>query len=111
MTYSVDLRKRAVASVNDGVSIAETARRFGVQRSTVRDWCRRAKAGDLTPGKPGPTGPVKLTAEDDRVLIDAVTQRPGVTAKEVMAKLSVTVVESTVCRAFKRLGLSRKKSR
>lgn len=111
MSYSIDLRKRAVASVNRGDSIAATARLFGVQRSTVRDWCRRAEDGGLVPGKPGPTGPVKLTAADDRVLLDAVAERPGVTAKEVLPRLSVAVAESTVCRAWKRLGLTRKKSR
>jgi len=33
--YSIDLRKKIVESVSRGVSISETARRFGVNRSTV----------------------------------------------------------------------------
>lgn len=111
MAYSTDLRRRAVAMRERGETIAATARCFGVERSTIRDWCERAVRQEWEAGKPGPTGPVKLTAADDAVLMDAVAQRPGVTAKEVMPKLSVKVVESTICRAFIRLGLSRKKSR
>lgn len=109
MTYSMDLRQRVVAAVNDGLPIAQIARRFGIERSTVRDWSKRAKADNLTPGKPGPTGPVKLTPADMQLIRQAVASRPGVTARELMPRLSVSVVESTVCRAFARLGLSRKK--
>ena len=34
--YSIDLRKMIAESVRKGVSKSETARRFGVDRSTVR---------------------------------------------------------------------------
>ncbi len=84
---------------------------FGVQRSTVRDWCRRSERGALAADKPGPKGSVKLTTNDEAVILRVVAERPGITANEVIAMLSVPVVESTVCRAFKRLGLRLKKSR
>ena len=66
MAYSMDSRKRAVATRRAGESVAETARRFEVERSMVREWCRRADRGELEPGKPGSTRPVKLTAADER---------------------------------------------
>ena len=40
-----------------------------------------------------------------------IAVKPGITAKELMPQLSVVVVESTVCRRLKKLGLSLKKSR
>ncbi|MBX6764873.1 MAG: helix-turn-helix domain-containing protein [Rubrobacteraceae bacterium] len=39
--YSLDLREKIVESVNKGVSKAETARRFGVHRATVKRYCKQ----------------------------------------------------------------------
>lgn len=111
MTYSMDLRQRVVAAINNGESIAAVARRFDVSRPAVRDWTSRAQRGELTPGVPGPKGSTKLTLADDDLMRQQVAQRPGITAKELIPKLSVAVVESTVCRRLKKLGLSLKKSR
>ena len=111
MAYWMDLRERVVAAVNAGETIAVVARRFWVSRPAVRDWRDRAGRGGLMPGKPGPKGSIKLTEADDRLMREQIAMRPGITAKELMPMLSVSVVESTVCRRLKRLGLSLKKSR
>lgn len=111
MTYSMDLRERVVAAVEAGEAIASVARRFSVSRPTVRDWRERSRCDALRPGKPGATSPTKLTPADDRVMREAVAHRPGITANELRPLLSVAVVESTVCRRLKKLGLSLKKSR
>jgi transposase len=48
--YSIDLRKKVVESVRKGVSKSETARRFGVDRSTVRRYLRQLdEEGTLSP--------------------------------------------------------------
>ena len=39
--YSVDLRIKIVESVRRGISKSETARRFGVNRSTVNRYLKR----------------------------------------------------------------------
>ena len=109
MTYSMDLRERVVAAVNNGEAIAVVARRFSVARPTVRDWRDRAACDALTPGVPGAKGPVKLTPADDRVMREAVATRPGITALQLQPLLSVSVVESTICRRLKKLGLTLKK--
>ncbi len=111
MTYSMDLRKRVVAAVQDGVAIAAVARRFSVAWPTVRDWRDRAERDALPPGVPGAKGPVKLTPADDQVMREAVAARPGVTAMQLQPLLSVHVVESTICRRLKKLGLTLKKNR
>jgi transposase len=87
------------------------ARRFSVSRPAVSDWCERAARGALTPKVPGPKGPIKLTEADDELMRQQVALRPGITADELIPMLSVPVVNSTVCRRLKKLGLSLKKSR
>lgn len=111
MTYSMDLRERVVASMHAGQAIAVVARRYGVQRSTVRDWRDRAACNTLAPGTPGPKSPTKLTAADEQLMREQIAAHPGITLRELQGMLSVRVAESTICRALKRMGLSFKKSR
>jgi len=40
-TYSLDLREKIVESLKKGVPKAETARRFGVDRATVKRYCKQ----------------------------------------------------------------------
>jgi transposase len=48
--YSLDLREKIVESVKKGVSKSETARRFGVDRATVKRYCKRLdERGTLEP--------------------------------------------------------------
>ncbi len=111
MGYSMDLRERVVAAVKEGQTISVVARRFSVSRPAVRDWRDRAERDELAAGKPGPKGPRKLTPQDDALMREQIAKRPGITAKELMPMLGVSVVESTVCRRLIKLGLSLKKSR
>jgi len=111
MTYSMDYRKRAVQDVEQGDYVAVVARRLKVDAQTVHNWVARHQQGQLKTFKPGPKKPIKLTEEDQALLCRMIAQRPGITAKELMPMLSVPVVESTVCRALKRLGFRLKKSR
>ncbi len=111
MTYSMDLRTRVVAAIEASDSVSSVMRRFDVSRPTVRDWYDRAQRGALKPSKTGPKGPIKLTAADEQLMRDMIAKEPGITAMQLIPLLSVQVVESTVCRAMKRLGLVLKKSR
>jgi transposase len=48
--YSLDLREKSVESVKKGVAKAETARRFGVDRATVKRYCKQLdERGTLEP--------------------------------------------------------------
>ena len=86
--YSLDLRKKIVESVKKGVPKAETARRFGVDRATVKRYCKQ-------------------------LLLEDLEQRPWAThsqrAEFLFAASGVRVSEATVCRAVGRLRRSRKK--
>jgi len=112
--YSIDLRKRIVESVKRGVSKSETARRFKVNRSTVRRYLDQLdEEGSLSPKK----APGKISKLDEsamRLLEQDIKTRPCATHRQRREYLyglcGVQVSEATIWRAIKkRLGNSRKK--
>jgi transposase len=111
--YSVDLREKMVASVKKGVPKSETARRFGVDRATVKRYCRQLdERGTLEPRKAPGKAP-KLGEKAMKLLLEDLEERPWAThaqrAQFMFAVLGVRVSEATVCRAVGRLSRSRKK--
>jgi transposase len=112
--YSIDLRKKIAESVRKGVSKSETARRFGVDRSTVRRYLRHLEeVGTLSPKKAPGSSP-KLDESAMRLLEEDLKARPWATHKQRSEYLYVAcglkVSEATICRTVKRrLGSSRKK--
>ena len=111
--YSLDLREKIVESVKKGVPKAETARRFGVDRATVKRYCKRLdERGTLEPSK-APGNKPKLDEKARRLLLEDLKERPWAThsqrAEFLFAASGVSVSEATICRTLKRLSHSRKK--
>jgi transposase len=111
--YSLDLREKIVESVKKGVPKAETARRFGVDRATVKRYCKRLdERGTLEPSK-APANKPKLDEKARKLLLEDLKERPWAThsqrAEFLFAASGVSVSEATVCRTLKRLSHSRKK--
>ena len=111
--YSLDLREKIVESVKKGVPKAETAQRFGVDRATVKRYCKQLdERGTLEPRKPPGKRP-KLDEKARKLLLEDLEERPWAThsqrAKFLFAISGVSVSEATVCRALRRLSRSRKK--
>ena len=113
--YSVDLRTKIVESVRRrGISISETALRFGVNRSTVGRYLKRLdEEGSLAPKK-APGSRPKLDGSAMRLLEEDIKSRPWATHKQrsefLFAACGVEVSEATICRAIKEhLSHSRKK--
>ncbi len=67
--YSIDLRKRVVAAVEEGgMTRRRAAAQFGVGVSTVIAWVRRLReTGSVAPGQMGGYKPVLLAAHRDYV--------------------------------------------
>ena len=107
--YGMDLRRKIMAALGRGEAVASVARRLEVDQKTVRSYRRRAAEGTLEPRPAGRCGPVKLTAADLQTLRDELAAEPGLTLGQLRRKLSVEMAESTVCRAFQKLGLTLKK--
>ena len=109
--YSMDLRDKVLTAVDRGESYAAVARRFEISERTVREYRGRRDQGRLAPEKSGPRGPTRLTEADHQKLRELVAADPGLTLQQLAEQMSVPVVESTIHRALKRLGISFKKSR
>jgi transposase len=111
--YSLDLREKIVESVKKGVPKAETARRFGVDRATVKRYCKQLdERGTLEPRK-APGKRPKLDEKARRLLVEDLEQRPWAThsqrAEFLFAMSGISVSEATICRTLRRLSHSRKK--
>jgi transposase len=111
--YSLDLREKIVESVKKGVPKAETARRFGVDRATVKRYCKQLdERGTLEPRKAPGKAP-KLDEKARKLLLKDLQERPWAThsqrAEYLFAVCGVSVSEATVCRTLGRLSRSRKK--
>ena len=111
--YSLDLREKIVESVKKGVPKAETARRFGINRATVKRYCKQLdERGTLEPRK-APGKIPKLDEKAMKLLVEDLEERPWAThsqrAQFLFALSGVRVSEATVCRAVGRLRRSRKK--
>lgn len=111
--YSLDLRKKIVESVKKGVPKAETARRFGVDRATLKRYCKQLdERGTLEPRKAPGRAP-KLDEKATKLILEDLEERPWAThsqrAEFLFAASGVRVSEATVCRAVGRLRRNRKK--
>ncbi len=112
--YSLDLREKIVESVKKGVPKSETARRFGVDRATVKRYCKQLdERGTLQPRK-APGKRPKLDEKATKLLSEDLEERPWATHSQraeflFALRSGVRVSEATVCRAVGRLRRSRKK--
>ena len=111
--YSLDLREKIIESIKKGVPKAETARRFGVDRATVKRYCKQLdERGTLEPRKAPGRAP-KVDEKATKLLLEDLQQRPWAThsqrAEFLYAVSGVSVSEATVCRAVRRVRRSRKK--
>src|ERR687889_1975728 len=111
-SYSEDLRRRIVSSVEGGMSKAQAARTFSVSISSVKRYANKAQRGESLAPKKGPGSAPRL---DDRAikLLEDLKERPFATLRdrceyvELITGLSVS--RSTMCRAIARIGTTRKK--
>jgi transposase len=112
--YSEDLRGKIVDAVlRRGMSKEEAARTFGVGASSVKRYVKMAQQGEsLTPGK-APGRESKFGQIGMKLLEEDLHVRPALTyqnrAEFLEGVLGVRVSKSTICRAIRRLGYTRKK--
>jgi transposase len=112
MPIPVETRRKMVAAVDRGESVASVARRFEITERGLHKLIKRCRErGTLESAKPGPKKPIKLRPADDEKLQALIREDPGITLAEMVPHLSVKVDQSTVSRRLKKLGISLKKSR
>ena len=107
MRYSLDLRMKAVRHrLEQSCSCADTAKVFGVGRSTVQNWVQKyEETGDLS-DKPLNRGFKKIDPEKLRAY---VKEHPDETQQEIADEFHCS--NQAVSKALKRLDITRKKKR
>lgn len=114
---SADLRARVLAACDDGLSRAEAAARFRVGERTVYRGGAEARCEGRRHAKPPSGGRRPVVAGTEDVLHDLATAaatRDATLAEQAelyAARTGRRLSPSALCRAFRRLGLTRKKRR
>lgn len=111
--YGIDLRRRVVEAIEDGVSTRAAARRFAIGESTAGAWHRHWRAtGRHEPHRQGkPSGSVLDVHEG--FILGLIDESADITLSEMAERLeaeqSLTVDPSTIWYFLKRRGMTYKK--
>src|SRR5712672_878709 len=112
--YSMDLRERVMAALEEGESSLEVAARMGVHDSWVRKLRRRRdRTGTIAPAAHGGGRERKLDSGCEQVLRAALDARNDATLEELRQELAHSgkyVSITSVWRALARLGITLKKN-
>ena len=113
--YSLDLRERVVAAVEDGQSSRQVARLFRVSVASVVKWAQRSRTTGSAAARPmgGRPGVSKLDVERTWLLA-RLTEKPDLTLHALLAELrerGTTVSCDTLWRFLRSAGISFKKNR
>ncbi len=113
--FSLDLRRRVIDAITEGLSTREAARRFRIGVSTAGSWHRAWRAtGSIQPGRQGAREGSKLDRHEAFIL-DLVDVEKDITLAEIAARLStergVRSCAATVHGFFKKRGVTFKKRR
>lgn len=108
--YSMDLRERIAAAVDQGGSQRGVAKRFSVSVSFVTRLIeRRRDAGTLAPKAHG-GGPRPALGMPERVrLADLIAEHPDATLKQLKERGGFACTLTTLWRTLRRFGLTRKR--
>jgi transposase len=113
--YSADLRERVLADCEAGLGRAAAARRYRLGERTVYRWLAEARAEGRREAKPHAGGRRPVVAGTEDILHELAT---GPTTSDATLAEQAELYEartgrrlspSTLCRAFRRHGLTRKK--
>ncbi len=112
--YSMDLKIRVVAAIDNGNTIEEVAEIFGVGKTFIKDLLKRRREKDSIAPLPHGGGASRLIDEEtEQIIRGKVKQLVDVTLLELIEyvekKAKVKVSKPTMSRALKRKGLARKK--
>jgi transposase len=111
--YSEDLREKIVEALERGMGKSQAARTFSVSLSSVKRYAKLAQEGRSLAPKKRPGSKPKLDERSRKLLQADLEEHPFLTLQErceyLRAVASVEVSRSTVCRAIKRMDVTRKK--
>jgi transposase len=86
--YSNDLRARAVAAVDAGMSRHQAAKVFSVGVSSVIRWCQRKReTGSFSPKPIGGSRGCRIEGDDRAWLLARIAEKPDLTLEEMRREL------------------------
>jgi transposase len=101
MAYSIDLRERVVAFVQEGGTKIAASHQFKISLWCVKDWCKR---DDLTPGKT--TGRARKFSWEE--LKENIREAPDMLLRERAAQFGVHI--NAIWYACQQMGITYKKN-
>lgn len=104
--YSIDLRERVLDYIDEGHTKDEAALIFKVNSRSIYRWQRLKNSGENIGAKVRSSSPRKLVPEKVLAVVEA---NPDATLQEYGQKFNVS--SAAIHKAFKRLGITRKKNR
>lgn len=104
MSYTLDLRDRVIKFIEEGGKKVDAARIFGVCRFSIYSWLTKKAETGTVKDDPPKRGWKKINPQ---VLISYVNQNPDLTLAEYAQHFGTSA--PSVCLAFKRLKITRKK--
>jgi transposase len=105
MTYSLDLRNKALKYIENGGTWTSASQTFGVAVRTLAHWLSRKRQNNLSP-KARPTGSYKI---DEGRLKDFIAKNPDAYLREIAEEFKITI--PAVFYACRRLNITLKKRR
>lgn len=105
MSYSSDMRDRALKLISSGKKIIEVSELLDIHRQTLHRWVRESNRGQRQAGRPGPQGN-RLVCE--QALKQEIKARDDARLIELADHFGVH--PSTISKALKRMGITRKKN-
>ena len=115
MAFSIDLRERVIAAIDNGMQITEAAKVFKVCRSVIYDWQDlRKTTNSLAPKSGYQNGHSHKITDWDQFKLFAEKHKHCTSPQmrvEWKKLTSVDVSESVMLRALKKIGYTSKKKR
>lgn len=111
--YGMDLRRRVVEAIAEGLSSRQAAQRFAVGIATAGAWHRLwRRTGDVQPGRQGKPKGSKLDAHEAFVL-ELVEGRKDISLEEIAERLAkerrISACPATIWYFFDKRGITFKK--
>jgi len=114
MAFSIDLRKRVIAAIDDGMRITKAAKTFKVCRSVIYDWQKLLEAtSSLAPKSGYQKGHSHKITDWDKFKAFAEKHKHCTSPqmrKEWKKLADIDVSESVMLRALKKIGYTSKKN-
>jgi transposase len=109
--YGMSFRLKVISLIEQGWSNRQISLHLKIDPHTVAEYRRKHQEGDLSAAKTGPKQNRKLTPTHLEKIRKLIADKPDITLSQVSQEIGLDVQDSTISRALKKMGITRKKKR